>query len=109
MAWVSLSVGLMSGRAESRLAHTRCQLLIRLPRPKALWYWAMADKFVTLPEIRKHAKKVLPRDVWNFGDGGAESETTVRRNRRAVDRLAIRQDILVDVREIDLRASLLGL
>jgi 4-hydroxymandelate oxidase len=69
----------------------------------------MADKFVTLPEIRKHAKKVLPRDVWNFGDGAAESETTKRRNRRAIDRLAIRQDILVDVREIDLRTSLLGL
>ncbi|HWM78324.1 MAG TPA: alpha-hydroxy acid oxidase, partial [Methylomirabilota bacterium] len=69
----------------------------------------MADKFVTLPEIRKHAKKVLPRDVWNFGDGGAESETSLRRNRRAVDRLAIRQDILVDVREIDLRTSLLGM
>ena len=68
----------------------------------------MSDKFVTLPEIRKHAKKVLPRDVWNFGDGGAESETTLRRNRRALDRLAIRQDILVDVREIDLSTSLLG-
>src|SRR5215468_8682508 len=69
----------------------------------------MADKFVTLPEIRKHAKQILPRDVWNFGAGGAESETTRRRNRRAVDRLAIRQDVLVDVREIDLRTSLLGL
>jgi len=69
----------------------------------------MADKFVTLPEIRKHAKKILPRDVWNFGAGGAESETTRRRNRRAVDRLAIRQDVLVDVREIDLRTQLLGL
>ena len=69
----------------------------------------MADKFVTLPEIRKHAKKILPRDVWNFSAGGAESETTRRRNRRAVDRLAIRQDVLVDVREIDLRTQLLGL
>ena len=69
----------------------------------------MADKFVTLREIRKHAKKILPRDVWNFGAGGAESETTRRRNRRAVDRLAIRQDVLVDVREIDLRTQLLGL
>ena len=68
----------------------------------------MSDKFVTLPEIRKHAKKILPRDVWNFGDGGAETETTLRRNRRALDRLAIRQDILVDVREIDLSTSLLG-
>ena len=68
----------------------------------------MSDKFVTLPEIRKHAKKILPRDVWNFGDGGAETETTLRRNRRSIDRLAIRQDVLVDVREIDLSTSLLG-
>lgn len=68
----------------------------------------MSDKFVTLPEIRKYAKKVLPRDAWNFGDGGAETETTLRRNRRSLDRLAIRQDILVDVREIDLSTSLLG-
>jgi isopentenyl diphosphate isomerase/L-lactate dehydrogenase-like FMN-dependent dehydrogenase len=69
----------------------------------------MGERFVTLPEIRKEARRCLPRDVWNFGDGGAETETTKRRNRRALDRLAIRQDILVDVREIDLGASLLGL
>src|SRR6266508_3578742 len=69
----------------------------------------MTEKFVTLPEIRKYAKKLLPRDVWNFGDGGAETEMTLKRNRRAIDRLAIRQDILVDVREIDLSTSLLGI
>src|SRR5215831_4384198 len=68
----------------------------------------MADKFVTLPEIRKYAKKLLPRDVWNFGDGAAETETTLRRNHRAINRLAIRQDVLVDIREIDLSTSLLG-
>jgi 4-hydroxymandelate oxidase len=68
----------------------------------------MSDKFVTLPEIRNYAKKVLPRDAWNFGDGGAETETTLRRNRRSLDRLAIRQDILVDVREIELSTALLG-
>ena len=67
----------------------------------------MNDKFVTLPEIRKHAKKVLPRDAWNFGDGGAETETSLRRNHRSLNRLAIRQDILVDIREIDLSTSLL--
>ena len=58
----------------------------------------MTDKFVTLPEIRKHAKKILPRDAWNFGDGGAETETTLRRNHRAINRLAIRQDVLVVIR-----------
>jgi 4-hydroxymandelate oxidase len=68
----------------------------------------MTDKFVTLPEIRRRAKKLLPLDTWNFGDGGAETEMTLRRNHRSLNRLAIRQDILVDIREIDLSTSLLG-
>jgi isopentenyl diphosphate isomerase/L-lactate dehydrogenase-like FMN-dependent dehydrogenase len=65
-------------------------------------------RFVTLPEIRRAAKQSVPREAWNFGAGGAETETTLRRNRRHLDRLAIQQNILVDVREIDLRTSLLG-
>jgi glycolate oxidase len=68
----------------------------------------MTPRFVTLPEIRKAARARLPRDVWNFGAGGAETETTLRRNRRGLDRLAIAQHVLVDVREIDLRTTLLG-
>src|SRR5207302_5828010 len=63
---------------------------------------------VTLPEIRQAARRRLPRPVWNFGAGGAETETTRRRNRRHLDRLAIQQNVLVDVRQIDLRTSLLG-
>jgi isopentenyl diphosphate isomerase/L-lactate dehydrogenase-like FMN-dependent dehydrogenase len=66
-------------------------------------------KFVTLPEIRREAHRRLPREVWNFGAGGSETETTMRRNRRALDRLAIRQNVLVDVRHIDLSTSLLGI
>src|SRR3989304_3396731 len=61
-----------------------------------------------LPETRRPAPPRLPRDAWNFGAGGAESETTLRRNRRALGRLAITQNILVDVRQIDLSTSLLG-
>jgi isopentenyl diphosphate isomerase/L-lactate dehydrogenase-like FMN-dependent dehydrogenase len=65
-------------------------------------------KFVTLPEIRRAAREKLPRDHWNFGDGAAETESTKRRNRRHLDRLAIQQNVLVDVRQIDLTTSLLG-
>jgi glycolate oxidase len=64
--------------------------------------------FVTLREIRDEARRRLPREVWNFGAGGAETETTLRRNRRALRRLAIRQHVLVDAREIDLSRTLLG-
>jgi len=69
----------------------------------------MPSNFVTLPEIRRAARKRLSRDVWNFGAGGSETETSMRRNRAALDRLAIRQDILVDVREIDLSTTFLGI
>src|SRR5260370_1933891 len=65
-------------------------------------------RFVTLPEIRRAAKSRLPREAWNFGDGGSESEATLRRNRPHLDRLAIMQNVLVDVRQINLRTSLLG-
>jgi len=65
-------------------------------------------KFVTLPEIRRAAHERLPRDHWNFGDGAAETESTKRRNRRHLDRLAIQQNVLVDVRSIDLGTTLLG-
>jgi isopentenyl diphosphate isomerase/L-lactate dehydrogenase-like FMN-dependent dehydrogenase len=69
----------------------------------------MPSNFVTLPEIRRAARKRLSRDVWNFGAGGSETETSMRRNRAGLDRLAIRQDILVDVREIDLSTTFLGM
>src|SRR5258706_433986 len=65
-------------------------------------------KFVPLPEIRRAAREKLPRDHWNFGDGAAETESTKRRNRRHLDRLAIQQNVLVDVRKVDLATTLLG-
>src|SRR5437762_12175052 len=67
----------------------------------------MPSNFVTLPEIRRFARQRLSRDVWNFGAGGSETETSRRRNRAALNRLAIRQDILVAVRELDLSTTLL--
>ena len=68
----------------------------------------MSRPLVTLPEFRREARARLSREVFNFGDGGSETEATMRRNRRAIQRLAIRQDILVDARELDTTTSLLG-
>lgn len=69
----------------------------------------MTESFMTLPEIEHAARNILPRNVWDFGKGGAETETTLRRNRRALRRLAIRQRVLVDVRRIDLSTTLAGI
>lgn len=67
------------------------------------------ERFLTLPEIRRAAKRILPPGPWGYAAGGAETETTLRRNRRAVRRLAIRQRVLRDVRQVDLETTFLGL
>ncbi|MEW6301502.1 MAG: alpha-hydroxy acid oxidase [Thermodesulfobacteriota bacterium] len=69
----------------------------------------MVERFMTLPEFRRTAKRILPPGPWCYGAGGAETETTLRRNRRAIQRLAIRQRVLVDVRQVDLRTTFLGI
>jgi 4-hydroxymandelate oxidase len=69
----------------------------------------MSERFMTLPEIRRTAKRLLPPGPWGFGAGGAETETTLRRNRQAIQRLAIRQRVLVDVRNVDLTTTFLGM
>src|SRR5690606_20042716 len=45
---------------------------------------------------------------WNFLTGGAESETTLKRNRQALDSLAFRPRVLRKVDSIDMTAALLG-
>jgi 4-hydroxymandelate oxidase len=69
----------------------------------------MRERFVALPEIERAAKNILPPEVWDFGKGGAETETTLRRNHRALRQLAIQQRVLVDVRHIDLSTTLVGM
>ena len=67
-----------------------------------------ADNFVSLQEIVATARRNLPRDLWDHLSGGSDSETTLLRNRQALDSLALRQRVLVDVRKIDITTTLLG-
>src|SRR5690606_1096143 len=67
-----------------------------------------ANNFVSLQEIVATARKNLPQELWDHLSGGADSETTLLRNRQALDSLALRQRVLVDVRKIDITTTLLG-
>src|SRR5262245_33007381 len=64
--------------------------------------------FVTNQEIIFAARRNLPQNVWNYLSGGAESETTVRRNRFGLDSLAFRPRVLVDVSTIEPSTTFLG-
>ena len=69
---------------------------------------SMEDKFQTLHEIVKAARQNLAPGPWDYLVGGAETETTLKRNRQALDSIALRPRVLRDVSKIDCTASLLG-
>jgi isopentenyl diphosphate isomerase/L-lactate dehydrogenase-like FMN-dependent dehydrogenase len=62
----------------------------------------------TNQEVIMAARRNLTDNVWHYLTGGAESETTMRRNRFGLDSLAFRPRVLVDVSKIDTTAKFLG-
>jgi glycolate oxidase len=58
-------------------------------------------EFYTNEEIIRAAHRRLAQGPWDYLSGGTESETSLRRNRLAFDRLALRPRVLVDVSTVD--------
>lgn len=67
-----------------------------------------ASKTDTLFQFLSLAKRNLSPGAWDYLMGGAETETTLNRNRRALDRIAFRPRVLRDVHTVDTSATLLG-
>ena len=68
----------------------------------------MASELMTLQEIVKKARGELTRGDWDYLIGGAETETSVKRNRLAFDRLALKARVMNDVSQVQVRRTLLG-
>src|SRR5438067_2046735 len=66
------------------------------------------EQFLTLQEIYQAARRNLAPGPWAYLMGGAETETTVLRNRRALDEIAFRPRVLRDVSKIDSTARFMG-
>jgi isopentenyl diphosphate isomerase/L-lactate dehydrogenase-like FMN-dependent dehydrogenase len=68
----------------------------------------MADvsRAVNIEDLRLLARKRLPRAIFDFFDGGAEDEVTLRGNRAAFERVRLLPKVLVDVAEIDTKIVL---
>src|SRR4030095_4237398 len=68
----------------------------------------LEDRFQTLHEIVKAARATLAPGPWDSLGGGTETETTLRRNRLAIDSLAFRPRVLRDVSQADCPPTFLG-
>jgi len=66
------------------------------------------DRAVNIEDLRVLAKRRLPRAIFDFFDGGAEDEVTLRENRAAFGRVRLLPRVLVDVSKIQTTVDLLG-
>lgn len=62
----------------------------------------------SIEDLRQLARRRLPRAVFDFFDGGAEDEITLRENRAAFERVRLLPKVLVDVARVDPSTTILG-
>jgi (S)-mandelate dehydrogenase len=63
---------------------------------------------INIEDLRGMAKRRLPRAIFDFFDGGAEDETTLRENRAAFERVRLLPKVLVNVAQVDTSAEIFG-
>jgi isopentenyl diphosphate isomerase/L-lactate dehydrogenase-like FMN-dependent dehydrogenase len=66
------------------------------------------DSIEALHEFYEPAKKALSKETWDYLMGGADTETTLERNRTAIDSVAFRPRVLRDVGKVTMRTKLMG-
>ena len=66
------------------------------------------SRAVNIEDLRRMAKSRLPRSVFDFFDGGAEDETTLRGNRAAFERVRLLPRVMVDVSQVDTGIEIFG-
>jgi isopentenyl diphosphate isomerase/L-lactate dehydrogenase-like FMN-dependent dehydrogenase len=70
---------------------------------------ARLSRAVNIDDLRELARRRVPRIVFNYIDGGAEAEWTLRENRQAFERVTLRPYQAVAVPSCDLRTRVLGM
>src|SRR5262245_41355414 len=63
---------------------------------------------VNIEDLRRITRRRLPRAIFDFFDGGAEDEVTLRENRAAFERVKLLPRVLVNVAQIDTSIQLFG-
>lgn len=66
------------------------------------------DTAYSIADLRRMAQRRLPRALFDFYDGGAEDEATLRANRDAFELRRLCPRVLVDVTSVDTSTQILG-
>ena len=68
-----------------------------------------SSRVVNIDDLRDIARRTVPKIVFNYIDGGAEAERTLRENRRALDSITFRPRMAVSIPTADLKTKVLGI
>jgi isopentenyl diphosphate isomerase/L-lactate dehydrogenase-like FMN-dependent dehydrogenase len=79
----------------------------RIP-PAAVELGASGEQFQNLHEFVRKARANLNQNAWDYIVGAAETETTMRRNRMALDEIAFRPRVLRNVAKVDATVEVFG-
>src|SRR6202022_1333933 len=79
----------------------------RIP-PAAVELGASGEEFQNLHEFVRKARANLNQKAWDYIVGAAETETTMRRNRMALDEIAFRPRVLRSVAKVDASVEVFG-
>jgi len=66
------------------------------------------ERAASIEDLRRRARRRIPRFAFDLVDGGAESERNLRRNVEAFEEVQLTPRYMVDVSAIDTRATLFG-
>jgi isopentenyl diphosphate isomerase/L-lactate dehydrogenase-like FMN-dependent dehydrogenase len=77
--------------------------------PEAPQLSQLTGDYQCLHEFIPAARAKVDSNIWGYLIGATESETTMRRNRAALDAIALRPRVLRDVSKVDATTSFLGM
>jgi isopentenyl diphosphate isomerase/L-lactate dehydrogenase-like FMN-dependent dehydrogenase len=77
-------------------------------QPMAAELGASGEEYQNLHEFIRRARANLNQNAWDYVVGAAETETTMRRNRMALDEIAFRPRVLRNVTTVDASVEVFG-
>jgi len=67
-----------------------------------------SDNLASIEDLRRRARRRLPKAIFDFIDGGSQDEVSLAANRRDFERLALVPRVLTDVSKRQLASTVLG-
>src|ERR687893_2893436 len=82
--------------------------LVRFKKPEFDSKKRRLAKALTIQDLRTIAKRRTPRAAFDYADGSAEGEVSLRRARQAFEDIEFHPSILCDVSKVDMSTSIFG-